>query len=507
MKTTRNILLALSLLGCTAGIASAQTSISAGIHIGSSGRASVDLGFFYDNLSSYGNWIERPSYGWVWTPSQVSSSWRPYQDGHWVWTDQGWTWISEEPYGWATYHYGRWYDDPEIGWSWVPGDEWAPAWVDWQAGDDYVGWAPLPPSYDINSGYRNGYDSGYGGGYNGGYRDGYGGGYSYDAGYRPAPESYIFVPERNFLSLSISSYIVPQVRVVSFFSRTRNYTNYRHDGGRIYNQGIPVDRIQRVVGRTVTRYQIADLGAEGYRQRGARIEGNQVQIFRPQVQRSVQVAPPVSRPTARRAVVSAEQFRVNHPNRAAARRQRQEMQGQGQNDRPRTYGGQRQGGQVQPQGDRQRTPETGGIVQRDQYQRRPNQVEPQPERQRQVQPRDREPQVQNDRQQQPRRDRQVQPQVEPRNDRQRQPQNDRQYQRPPQDDQRQVQPQNDRQRQPQVQPQPQVNRDEARAQSKEKDKDKDNKDNGKHKGQNKQRDRRDRDRDQNQDDDRRPPVR
>lgn len=144
MKTTRNIVLALSLLGSAAGVASAQTSISAGIHIGSSGRASVDLGFFYDNLSSYGNWIERPSYGWVWTPSQVSSSWRPYQDGHWVWTDQGWTWISEEPYGWATYHYGRWYDDPEIGWSWVPGDEWAPAWVDWQAGDDYVGWAPLP---------------------------------------------------------------------------------------------------------------------------------------------------------------------------------------------------------------------------------------------------------------------------------------------------------------------------------------------------------------------------
>lgn len=291
------------------------------------------------------------------------------------------------------------------------------------------------------------------------------------------------MPERNFLSVSISAYIVPQVRVSSFFGRTRNYTNYRNDGGRIYNQGLPIEQIQRVVGRTVTRYQIADLGAEGYRQRGARIQGNQVQIFRPQVQRSVQVAPPVSRPTARRAVVSTEQFRVNHPNRA--NRRQVQGQGQGQNDRQRTSGGQRQGGQVQPQGDRQRTPETGGIVQRDQY-RRPNQVEPQPERQRQVQPRDREPQVQNERQRQ----------VQPQNERQRQPQNDR-YQRPPQDQQRQVQPQNDRQRQPQVQPQ--VNRDdEARAQSKEKD-------NGKHKGKDKQKDRRDRN--QNQDDDEhRPPV-
>jgi hypothetical protein len=517
MKTTRNILLAMSLLGSAAGVASAQTSISAGIHVGSSGRASVDLGFFYDNLASYGNWIERPSYGWVWTPSQVSTSWRPYQDGHWVWTDQGWTWISEEPYGWATYHYGRWYEDPEIGWSWVPGDEWAPAWVDWQAGDDYVGWAPLPPSYDINAGYRDGYDRGYGGGYNGGYNNGYGGGYSYDTGYRPAPESYIFVPERNFLSVSISAYIVPRQRVVSFFSRTRNYTNYRHDGGRIYNQGIPVDRIQRVVGRTVTRYQIADLGADGYRQRGgARIEGDRVQIFRPQVQRSRQVAPPVSRPTARRAVVSAEQFRTNHPNRANRRQVEGQGQVQGQNDRQRTYRDQRQGGQVQPQVERQRTPETGGIVQRDRYQRpnqgRPAQVQPENDRQNdnprdrnqtrdrtdrqrqdEYQPRERQVQPQNDRQRQPQNDRQ--------NDRQ---QNDRQYQRPPQDRERQVQPQNDRQRQVEPQ-QPQVNRDNPRVQSKD-DKDKDHSDNGKHKGQNKQRDRRDRERDQNQDDDHRPPV-
>src|SRR6476620_5350131 len=186
MKTTRNILLALSLLGCTAGVASAQTSISAGIHIGSSGRASVDLGFFYDNLSSYGNWIERPSYGWVWTPSQVSSSWRPYQDGHWVWTDQGWTWVTDEPYGWATYHYGRWYDDPEIGWSWVPGDEWAPSWVSWQEGGDYIGWAPLPPSVTVSFGGL--------------------------LAVTLAPDAYVFVPERYFLAPSFSSYIVPRER-------------------------------------------------------------------------------------------------------------------------------------------------------------------------------------------------------------------------------------------------------------------------------------------------------
>ncbi len=30
-------------------------------------------------------------------------------------------------------------------WIWVPGYEWAPAWVSWRSSDDYVGWAPLPP--------------------------------------------------------------------------------------------------------------------------------------------------------------------------------------------------------------------------------------------------------------------------------------------------------------------------------------------------------------------------
>ncbi|MEO6196469.1 MAG: DUF6600 domain-containing protein, partial [Thermoanaerobaculia bacterium] len=85
MKPTRKALFALLLLGSTAGAASAATSISAGISVGSSygyGRgASVDVGFFYDNLAPYGNWIQRPRHGWVWTPRSVSSNWRPYQDG------------------------------------------------------------------------------------------------------------------------------------------------------------------------------------------------------------------------------------------------------------------------------------------------------------------------------------------------------------------------------------------------------------------------------------------
>jgi len=34
--------------------------------------------------------------------------------------------VSDEPWGWACYHYGTWVDDPAVGWVWVPGVEWAP---------------------------------------------------------------------------------------------------------------------------------------------------------------------------------------------------------------------------------------------------------------------------------------------------------------------------------------------------------------------------------------------
>src|SRR5207248_1104167 len=109
-------------------------------------------------LDQYGDWRETSDYGYVWQPRQAQSrTWRPYTDGHWVYTDVGWTWISEEPFGWATYHYGRWTRLRNIGWVWVPGDEWAPAWVSWRKSNAYVGWAPLPPEarFDRGTGIHN----------------------------------------------------------------------------------------------------------------------------------------------------------------------------------------------------------------------------------------------------------------------------------------------------------------------------------------------------------------
>jgi hypothetical protein len=102
---------------------------------------------FYDALAPHGAWFQLPDLGWVWQPSpaEVGADFAPYRNGHWVATDVGWTWVSDFDWGWAPFHYGRWYQDARYGWVWQPGTDWAPAWVDWREGAGYVGWAPLPP--------------------------------------------------------------------------------------------------------------------------------------------------------------------------------------------------------------------------------------------------------------------------------------------------------------------------------------------------------------------------
>jgi hypothetical protein len=84
--------------------------------------ATASYSTFYRKLEPYGVWRETSSYGYVWQPREAerSHSWRPYSNGRWIYTDAGWTWISEEPFGWATYHYGRWTRLRNIGWIWVP---------------------------------------------------------------------------------------------------------------------------------------------------------------------------------------------------------------------------------------------------------------------------------------------------------------------------------------------------------------------------------------------------
>ncbi|HTP30116.1 MAG TPA: DUF6600 domain-containing protein [Anaeromyxobacteraceae bacterium] len=97
---------------------------------------------FEDALAGLGEWVTVADQR-VWRPPNVRPDWRPYFYGSWTWMEQGWFWVSDEPWAAATYHYGRWNYDGGYGWVWVPGCTWAPAWVVWRFGDGVVGWAPL----------------------------------------------------------------------------------------------------------------------------------------------------------------------------------------------------------------------------------------------------------------------------------------------------------------------------------------------------------------------------
>jgi hypothetical protein len=111
-------------------------------------RSAPNAETFRRGLSPHGEWVDSPKFGRVWRP-HAPPGWRPYFYGRWVWTADGWFWASDEPWAWATYHYGRWGYDGVLGWFWVPGYEWAPAWVTWRFGAGVVGWAPLFPGISI----------------------------------------------------------------------------------------------------------------------------------------------------------------------------------------------------------------------------------------------------------------------------------------------------------------------------------------------------------------------
>ena len=182
---------------------------------------------FYTKLEPYGAWFETSDYGYVWQPNEAerSRSWRPYTNGRWFYTDAGWTWNSDEPFGWATCHYGRWARLRSVGWVWIPGDEWAPAWVSWRKGNDYVGWAPLPPEarFERGRGIHNRADS------------------DYDIG----PDQYCFVPTDDLGAERIANTIVPVERNVTIINQTTNVTNITYNNTTIVNQGPNFEELRR----------------------------------------------------------------------------------------------------------------------------------------------------------------------------------------------------------------------------------------------------------------------
>ncbi|MEA3208205.1 MAG: hypothetical protein QOE70_1262 [Chthoniobacter sp.] len=222
MKPLYSILAAVMLLGPAVPLARAGVQVS------------VD--FFHDNLESYGDWREVGDYGYCWQPRDVDRDWRPYSDGHWVYTDAGWTWDSEEPYSWAVYHYGRWARVDRIGWVWVPGTEWGPAWVSWRRSPQHVGWAPLPPEarFSRSAGFSSRVDA------------------DYDIG----PTNYSFVEVRNFGAPRLRTVIVEPRENITIIHQTTNITRITYVNNVVYNEGPQYDVISRESAQPIRRLKL-----------------------------------------------------------------------------------------------------------------------------------------------------------------------------------------------------------------------------------------------------------
>ncbi|HVM46596.1 MAG TPA: DUF6600 domain-containing protein [Candidatus Acidoferrum sp.] len=209
----------------------------------------ADVGYFYNDLSPYGTWVDMPGYGWCWQPAVVSTvvGWRPYcHGGHWAWTDGGWFWASDYSWGWAAFHYGRWQLHPTAGWVWFPARQWAPAWVVWRSGGDACGWAPLPLHADFVVG--------------GGWRfNGVAVSASFDFGLSVG--CFSFVSVGHLCDANIHTYCLPPARVTAIYHTTTVINNYTVVNNTFVNHGINVAVVEKAYGRQFERVSIHDYKA------------------------------------------------------------------------------------------------------------------------------------------------------------------------------------------------------------------------------------------------------
>jgi hypothetical protein len=234
-------------------------------------RADVSIDFFYDNLSG-GNWIDVEGYGYGWQPDLAVNdpNWRPYADGYWAYTDDGWTWISYEDFGWATYHYGRWANLADYGWTWFPGEDldWGPAWVSWRTGGDYVGWAPLPPRGPgvVYAGRPIGPQV--------------------DIEFDIGPEYYNFCEVRYIGEPVLRNYIAPPVQNVTYINNTVNVTNITVQNNVVYNYGPNYEVLSAQSARPIQRLSIerqsaANLSVAAKSGALTKVQGNKLVVAAP----------------------------------------------------------------------------------------------------------------------------------------------------------------------------------------------------------------------------------
>ena len=209
------------------------------------------LDYYQAQLAPYGTWVNVPGYGLCWRPAVAATDpyWRPYCDqGHWVYTADGWFWQSDYPWGDIAFHYGRWYRD-SLGWIWVPGYDWAPAWVCWRKAEGYCGWAPLPPGAVFRAGVGLWF----------------GGRLAVDVDFGLGAEMFTFIPYDHFWDHNLHAFLLPRDRVGIIFGRSVVMNGYRLDHGRFIVEGLGRERMAGLTHREIRVEVVGGHGVFGGR--------------------------------------------------------------------------------------------------------------------------------------------------------------------------------------------------------------------------------------------------
>lgn len=206
------------------------------------------LNYFQAHLTPYGQWIDVPGIGAAWVPAEANNpEWRPYMDaGHWEYTDAGWFWHSDYPWGDIAFHYGRWIRNDFTGlrWAWVPAYDWAPSWVAWREGGGGMGWAPLPWGVE----YRAGVGLWWHGA-------AVGVGVDFGLGF----DAFIVVGPDHFWGGDYHRFAFDRDHARDFYAHSEFHAGYRMEGGHLRAEGLGREHIAAITHHEVVEHKAVEM--------------------------------------------------------------------------------------------------------------------------------------------------------------------------------------------------------------------------------------------------------
>jgi hypothetical protein len=230
----------------------------------------------YEDLDDHGDWRDTPEYGHVWYPRVEVADWAPYHYGHWAYIEPwGYTWVDDQPWGFAPFHYGRWVN-VEGRWGWIPSPPRAEGVV-------YVRpvYAPALVAFVGGGGFSVGIAVGGGGG---------------SVGWFPLGPREVYVPsyrvsERYVENVNISNTTVNRTVVNNYYQTTVVRNNTTVNNVTYVNQRVP--------GAVVATSQQAFTSAQPVGRNAVRVDERQL------ASAQVQVRPPTIVPTKQAVLGSA----------------------------------------------------------------------------------------------------------------------------------------------------------------------------------------------------------